>query len=256
MQQQLSFTNHQGEQLAATLHTPDPTTDYGAILGHCFTCSRHTQVLRQISEGLCTRGFFVLRFDFSGNGQSEGNFADSTYSKQISEMKSAASFLQDRGVSWLGLVGHSMGAMVALLAAAQMDSVQAVCSLAARSRIMGPADLFDAGNLQELQQTGAVSFLSRGRQLQLTEQFFADAARYDLNAIMPSLRQYVLLVHGDQDEIIPAAEAHRLQQLRPHKTELAIIERGDHMFSQDEQRQQAAELVVGWFHKLRLQQLA
>ncbi|PNV85689.1 MAG: osmotically inducible protein C, partial [Desulfobacteraceae bacterium] len=117
MQKQIQFSNHWGETLAGTFHVPTEDCRRGIILGHCFTCSRHTKILRDLSLALVEEGFKVLRFDFSGNGQSEGNFAESIYSKQISDMKVAASFMSTEGVSWFGLAGHSMGAMVALLAA-------------------------------------------------------------------------------------------------------------------------------------------
>ena len=101
MQEQIQFTNLSGEKLAGTLHSPSEDCRCGVILGHCFTCSRHTRVLRDISDGLVDAGFKVLRFDFSGNGQSEGDFSESLYSKQIAEMKTAASYMSAQKVSWM-----------------------------------------------------------------------------------------------------------------------------------------------------------
>jgi putative redox protein len=202
-----------------------------------------------VSSALVAGGFKVLRFDFSGNGQSEGNFSESSYSKQIAEMNSAASFMSAEGISWLGLAGHSMGAMVALLAAAEMDKVRAVCTLAAKATALHTTYFLKESQRQELQSTGQISFVSRGRHLELTEAFFADATKYELSNIMPSVLQPWLIVHGDQDEIIPMEDAHRLQQYRPINTKLSIIKGADHMFSQDKQRQEIAELVVKWFNK-------
>lgn len=206
-------------------------------------------MLRQISEGLVSAGFNVLRFDFSGNGQSEGEFSASSYSKQIAEMKTAASYMDARGVSWLGLAGHSMGAMVALLAAAEMNSVRALCVLAARSSGPTVTDFLGKSQLDELRLSGRVSFMSRGRSLELTQEFFDDTARYDLRDVAASLRQRVLVVHGDQDEVIPVDEAYRLQQLKPKGTQLQIISGADHMFSKEEHRQQVSELVAKWFER-------
>jgi pimeloyl-ACP methyl ester carboxylesterase len=247
MEEDIAFTNHLGESLAATLHVPNRPSQSGVILGHCFTCSRHTGVLRQICHGLAEEGFTVLRFDFSGNGQSEGNFSDSTYSKQVAEMKSAAAFLGARRISWIGLAGHSMGAMVALLAAAQMESVKAVCTLASRSSGLTLAHFLSDRQRTELEQTGRLSFASRGRSLELTKEFFADASQYDLRRVVASLHQPLLIVHGDQDEIIPVEDAHFLCQFKPQQTELAIVRGADHMFSKAEHRDQVAKQVVGWF---------
>jgi putative redox protein len=249
LQEQIQFKNNHGENLSGTLHVPTGPSHSAIILGHCFTCSRHTGVLRRISEILVDLGFYVLRFDFSGNGQSEGEFSDSTYSKQVSDIRAATSLMSSRGVSWLGLAGHSMGAMVALLAAAAMDSVKAVCALAARSSALTIRHFFSSSQLGELEQSGRVVFSSRGRSLQLTQKFFNDADRYDLPAALASLGKPLLVVHGDQDEIIPVAEAYQFKQLNPVHTKLAIIAGADHMFTQHEYRDQVARLVAQWFKR-------
>ena len=247
MQQQIEFLNHFGETLAGTFHVPAEDSRRGIILGHCFTCSRYTSILRDLSLALVEEQFKVLRFDFSGNGQSEGSFSESIYSKQISDMKVAASFIVAEGVSWVGLAGHSMGAMVALLAAAEMDNVRAVCTLASKASALHTTHFLNESQLLELQNTGRVHFVSRGRNLTVTDGFFADAAKYELSKVLPSLVQPWLIVHGDQDEIIPVQDAHRLHQYKPADTELAIIADADHMFSQDAQRREVTELVVKWF---------
>lgn len=256
MQQQIQFPNDFGENLAGTFHVPSRESRCGIILGHCFTCSRYTRILHEISLTLVDKGFKVLRFDFSGNGQSEGDFSQSFYSKQIAEMKTAASFMSAEGVSWIGLAGHSMGAVVALLAAGEMDSVKAVCTLAAKASALITTHFLSQSQIQELQQTGRVHFISRGRNLELTKNFFVDAEKYDLSSILASLPQPLLVVHGDQDEIIPVEDAYKLHQYKPVNTDLAIIPGADHMFSQDTHRRKVAELVVEWFKRLALEDIA
>jgi len=250
LQQQIQFSNLSGEKLAGTFHVPAENSRHGIILGHCFTCSRHTRVLRDLSLALLDVGFKVLRFDFSGNGQSEGNFSESFYSKQVDDIKAAASFISAQDVSWIGVAGHSMGAMVALLAASQMKNIKAICTLAAKASPLQSFHFLSQDQIQELQSTGRVNFISRGRNLELTEAFFADAAKYDLSSIMPSLPQPLMVVHGDMDEIIPVENAYRLHQYKRVNTELAIISGADHMFSQDEHRQEVAQRVSQWFKGL------
>ena len=254
LQQQIHFLNLSGEKLEGTFHVPAKNSRHGIILGHCFTCSRHTRILRDLSLALMDEGFKVLRFDFSGNGQSEGNFSESLYSKQVDDIKTAASFMSAQGVSWIGVAGHSMGAMVALLAASQMDNIKAVCTLAAKASALQSFHFLSQDQIDELQRNGRVNFISRGRNLELTEAFFADAAKYDLSAIMPSLPQPLMVVHGDMDEIIPVENAYRLHQYKSANTELAIIAGADHMFSQDEHRQEVAQRVAKWFKGLALKE--
>jgi putative redox protein len=200
---------------------------------------------------LVEEGFKVLRFDFSGNGQSEGNFSESIYSKQVGDIKTAASFMSAQGVSWIGVAGHSMGAMVALLAASEMDSIKAICTLAAKASALQSFHFLSEDQIQALRRTGRVNFISRGRTLEFTEAFFADAAKYDLSSIMTSLPQPLMVVHGDMDEIIPVENAYRLLQYKKVNTELVIIPGADHMFSQDEHRQEVAQRVAQWFKVLR-----
>ena len=251
LQQQIHFLNLSGEKLAGTFHVPAKNSRRGIILGHCFTCSRHTRILRDLSLALVEEGFKVLRFDFSGNGQSEGNFSESLYSKQVDDIKTAASFMSARGVSWIGVAGHSMGAMVALLAASQMDNIKVVCTLAAKASALQSFHFLSQDQIDELQRNGRVNFISRGRNLELTEAFFADATKYDLYSIMSSLPQPLMVVHGDMDEIIPVENAYTLHQYKSVNTELAIIPGADHMFSQDEHRQEVAQRVTQWFKRLR-----
>jgi len=223
---------------------------YGVVLGHCFTCSRHTGILRQICQDLTLAGCAALRFDFSGNGQSEGLFEQSTYSKQISEMRSAIAFLRKQGVDRIGLAGHSMGAVVALLAAAEMHDVEAVCCLAGRLTGMDPSRFLTKEQQQELQRSGRIHFTSRGRDLQLTRRFFSDTDQFDLPRIIRSLQTPLLIVHGDQDEIIPVDEAHRAYRLNSQYAKLEIIPAADHMFSSADQRRTIAAMIVQWFDKL------
>jgi len=247
METKVQFTNDAGENLVGNLHMPEQPIRYGIVLGHCFTCSRHTGILRQICQDLTAAGAGALRFDFSGNGQSEGTFAASTYSKQISEMKSACAFMGKQGVARMGLAGHSMGALIALLAATEMPAVEAVCCLAGRLTGMDPLRFLTSDQQTELQQKGRIRFASRGRELQLTSSFFADAGQFDLPQTIQSLQTPLLIIHGDQDEIVPVDEAHRARGLNPEHIKLEVIPSADHMFSNSDQRRDVAKTVVQWF---------
>jgi putative redox protein len=249
MEQPVHFFNHQGEKLTGTLHLPDKPTRYGVVFGHCFTCSRHTGILRHICTELETEAFMALRFDFSGNGQSQGSFDESTYSKQIQEMKIAADFIAEKGALRIGLAGHSMGAVIAILTAARMNAVQAVCSLSGRLSGLNATHFLSQGQRKELDDTGRVFFNSRGRSLQLSTGFFADAEQYNLPETIANLKNPLLIVHGDHDEIIPVQEAYLAQKLNRENTTLAVFPGADHMFSHRNHRQQVSKLVVDWFKK-------
>jgi len=249
VQQQVRFHNLQGENLAGTIHWPDQPNDIGIVLGHCFTCSRNTGILRQIARDAATRGITVLRFDFSGNGQSEGHFSSSTYSKQIAEMQTAVKYLTAKGVRRLGVAGHSMGALISVLTAGRSDVIQAVCAIAGRLSGVNAAHFLNQRQKATLNSTGAVTFQSRGRNLSLTDAFFSDADDFDLPEILKNLKSPLLVVHGEADEIIPVSEAYKARELKGSRVKLAIIPQADHMFSNAAHREAVSRIVVDWFEE-------
>ena len=247
MERQIHFDNHLGETLAGTLHQPDGQPLAAVVAGHCFTCSRHTGVLRRICSNLCDAGFMALRFDFSGNGQSQGNFENSTWSKQILEMEAAIALVQQHGAKWIGLAGHSLGAAIALLAAHRQPAVSAVCRVAGRVSPTRAMHFLTPPQQAMLTETGHVEFTSRGRDLILSSDFFDDAGRHDLEATTRALKVPMLVVHGDRDEIIPVSEAHLAKEANPDYVELAIVSGGDHMLASPEHQKQVARTVTEWF---------
>jgi putative redox protein len=249
MERQIRFQNHMGEDLAGTLHEPDRSPVGAVIAGHCFTCSRHTGILRHICSGLCTVGFMALRFDFSGNGQSQGRFEQSTWSKQILEMEAAVALVKNEGINWIGLAGHSLGAAIALLVAQRQPAVSALCRVAGRVSQTRPLHFLTSAQEDTLLQTGRVAFTSRGRQLALKRTFFDDAQRHDLTAATRSLKIPMLVVHGGRDDIIPVSEAHLAKAANPKWVELAIVADGDHMLARSEHQLQVARTVAGWFRR-------
>ncbi len=247
MQETVYFANSRGEKLSATLHYDAAGNAPAVILGHCFTCSRHTGILRQTAQELAASGFSALRFDFSGNGQSQGNFADASYSKYITELQSAVRFMTARGASWIGLAGHSMGAAIALLTAVSTREVHALCMLAGRVSVIKTTHFLSDRQRAELQRHGQVSFTSRGRSLTLKKHFFADAESFSIPDALQHLKIPLLVVHGENDTIIPADDARTAKRLKPEQTELMVVPGGDHMFSNPAHRQQVAAGVRRWF---------
>jgi len=249
MEKQVYFKNHLGEKLSGTLHQPEKPAGRGIIIGHCFTCSRHTRVLRQMGQDLAAARFTVLRFDFSGNGRSEGAFIDSSYSKHMAEMKTAAAYLSDAGARWIGLAGHSMGGAVALLTAAGLKTVRAVCILAGRVSGMQATHFLSREQQAQMERTGRTAFTSRGRSLELSKDFFADADNYDISQVIGSFKRPLLVIHGDRDEIVPVDEALQAHRRNRDAITLEIIAGADHLFSRETHRKRVAETVTEWFSR-------
>ncbi|BBO76370.1 alpha/beta hydrolase [Desulfosarcina widdelii] len=249
MERQIHFDNHLGETLAGTLHEPDGPPLAAVVAGHCFTCSRHTGILRRICTSLCDAGFMALRFDFSGNGQSQGSFEQSTWSKQVLEMEAAIDLVQQHGVQWIGLAGHSLGAAIALLTAHRQAAVSAVCRVAGRTSPTRAMHFLTPDQQTTLSEAGRVEFTSRGRNLSLNSDFFDDAGRHDLEATTRALKVPMLVVHGDRDEIISVSEAHLAKEANPDHVELVIVSGGDHMLALPEHQKQVSRTVTEWFFR-------
>lgn len=248
-QENFHFNNHTGELLAATLHLPNSPSEAGVVFGHCFTCSRHTRILRAAAATLAQQGIMALRFDFSGNGQSQGLFAESTFTKQIKEMQAAVAILKARGATRIGLAGHSMGASVSVLTGADTDNIKAVCAIA--GRLTGPEPERFLTNAQQTQfiQDGETTFISRGRKLRFTQSFVDDVKSFDLLTVLKQYSRPLLIIHGDQDEIIDVNAAHAAYQFNPKQIQLDVISGADHMFSQEDHKKLTVEKITRWFQE-------
>ena len=248
-EESVTFPNAAGEILAGTLHLPGNLPQAGVVLAHCFTCSRHTTILRRLAQDLTSAGIAALRFDFSGNGQSQGRFAETSYSKHIAEMVAAADFLARRNIVTRGLAGHSMGAAVALLAAGHLPELMGICTLAGRLGGLDPTAILDSRQQALLAVSGQVAFTSRGRNLQLSQAFFDDARSHDVPGAIAALPVPLLVVHGARDEVIPAGEAQKGHQINPEQVTLEIVPGADHMFSREADRITIVARVTEWFQQ-------
>ena len=243
---QVRFENHLGEKLAGTVEEPADPTGNGMVMGHCFTCSRHTRILSDISRAMADMGYVVLRFDFSGNVQSEGDFTQSTYSKQILELQCAADYIRKAGASDAILAGHSMGGTVALLTAGKRNDIDGVIALSVDAALLHPEKVLSESERTVLFEQGTVPFSSRGRNLALTKDFFNDAAGFDLCESISKISCPILLVYGGQDTMIDPDSGRRLKDARPSQTEVFKVDQADHMFSGDKDRRTVVNHLVRW----------
>lgn len=246
----LSFTNSIGEKLSGTLHRPKSdggkANGFGFVLGHCFTCSRHTRILIDLSNALTDLGFCVLRFDFSGNGQSDGRFEDSTYTKQIDEMIAAVDFMKKNEADHILVGGHSMGGMVSLFTAAQQNNAVGVISLAVGASTLHPDRLLTDIQKEQLIGSGNVFFLSRGRNLGMTQDFFDDAARYDVKEMINLIKCPVLIVLAENDTVTDSMAAKSVYSSSNQRIDLFEIKGADHMFSSAQHRNIVISHVIQW----------
>ena len=249
MEEEVKFSNKHNEQLSGYVHRPKEQGEHGIVLAHCFTCSKHQRVLRKTCDKLAAEGFLVLRFDFSGNGESEGKFEESTYSKQIEDLECAMNFMAKQGVNCIGLLGLSMGATVSVLYSAQDERISSICVLSAPADTKTLKNLFSAEDRKTIETSGKKAVNLFGRSLLITKAFLADTEKHDVDQAVKSLKRPICIVHGDNDTIVAVDNAKHLYELANDPKELHLIKGADHLFSDDKELQEVDDIVVNWFKK-------
>jgi putative redox protein len=242
----VQFKNDEGNTLAAVLDSPDDTqTRACALFAHCFTCSKDLRAVRAISKALADDGIAVLRFDFTGLGESEGDFSDSNFSSNVSDIVAAARFLTAEQGGPSILIGHSLGGAAVLRAAQQLDSVKAVATIGA------PADPEHVTHLlssteQEIEETGEAEVTLAGRSFRFKKQFLDDLRDGSIDACVKHLNKALMIFHSPVDEIVPIENAATLYRLAQHPKSFVSLDDADHLLSNTRDAKYVARVLAAW----------
>ena len=189
--ERIEFPNAQGQRLAARLDRPDGTARAYALFAHCFTCDKTAKAAVRISRALAGLGVAVLRFDFTGLGSSEGDFANSTFSSNVADLVRAANHLRDTRKAPSILIGHSLGGAAILAAAGQIPDARAVVTIAAPSDPAHVTGLFK-NRIEDIRKHGNVEVSLAGRPFHITTKFLDDIAEHGLMAHVAKDRKSVV----------------------------------------------------------------
>ncbi|AJE03977.1 bifunctional alpha/beta hydrolase/OsmC family protein [Geobacter pickeringii] len=244
--ERITFSNAQGQRLAARLELPEggPPLAY-ALFAHCFTCSKELTAAVQITRTLGSRRIAVLRFDFTGLGESEGEFAATTFSSEVSDLVAAARFLEREYQPPRLLIGHSLGGMAVLAAAAEIPSTQAIVTIAAPAR---PGQL--RGLLGEdatrIEQKGEASVNIGGRAFIIRKSLLDDLeAQHPLEALR-RLRVALLVMHSPRDRVVAIDNATAIYQAAFHPKSFISLDPADHLLSDGRDSRYAGEMIAAW----------
>ena len=249
MDESFFFKNRDNENVAAIIHNPKNSNDKGIVFLHCFTCTKHHRIVRTVSERLAAEGYTVLRFDFSGNGESEGNIEDATYTKMITEVKEAVSILKKKGIEKIGLVGHSMGAMLSLLTAYEDKRVSVVAFISGSSQGARVREIFPTDVLEKAEKIGSAETSIYNRMIKIKREFLLDVERYNVGYAVAELKRPLLIVHGTMDNIIPSYHARQLYAWAHEPKTFKLIEGADHLFKNEKHLNELKETVTTWFNQ-------
>jgi putative redox protein len=243
--ERFQFPGTDGHQLAAALDLPDAPPRAVALFAHCFTCSKDNLAARRIAAGLVARGIAVLRFDFTGLGASEGEFANATFSSNVADLVLAADHLRKTHRAPSLLIGHSLGGAAVLAAAAQIPEAKAIATIAAPSDPSHVTGLF-AEHVDAIRAQGSVEVSLAGRPFTIKREFLDDAAEHNLTAQIATLHRALLVMHAPTDTTVGIDNATRIFLAAKHPKSFVSLDGADHLLSDRRDASYAAEVIAAW----------
>ena len=228
--ERFDFPGAGGEQLAARLDRPADEPVAFALFAHCFTCGKDLIAAAEISKALTASGIAVLRFDFTGLGSSEGEFANTDFSSNVADLTAAADHLRERHEAPRLLVGHSLGGAAALAAAGSIDEVAAVATIGAPADPAHVEHLFD-GSIEEIETNAEADVMLAGRSFRVRREFLADVRAQALLPAVTELGRALAVFHAPGDELVGIDSARRIFEAARHPKSFISLDDADHLLS-------------------------
>jgi putative redox protein len=246
MQQPVRFRSSAGVDLAGVLHLPDAGSPRAfALFAHCFTCTKNVKAALNIAEALCLEGIAVLRFDFTGLGQSEGEFADTHFSSNVQDLVDAADYLKREHHAPDILVGHSLGGTAMLAAAHRIGSAVAVATIGSPADAGHVLHLLD-DDLAVIEERGEAVVTLAGREFRIRKDFVDDVRSQSVRDGIRGLRKALLVMHSPVDQIVPVEEAANIYRSALHPKSYVSLDDADHLLSRAEDSRYAGHVLAAW----------
>ncbi|MEN1783820.1 MAG: bifunctional alpha/beta hydrolase/OsmC family protein [Bacteroidota bacterium] len=244
--EKITFSNASGQPLVGRLELPADRHPHNyALFAHCFTCSKNLLAAKSISRALTAQGFGVLRFDFTGLGESEGDFADTNFSGNVADLVSAANFLATNYASPTLLVGHSLGGAAVIFAAAAIASVEAIATLGAPATPQHVKHLLSS-KLEDIESSGKAVVTLSGRDFTIKKQFLDDLEHQQLPTTLKKLRKPLLILHAPQDDTVGIQNAEELYKAAHHPKSFVSLDGADHLLTNKADAHYAGGVIAGW----------
>jgi putative redox protein len=243
--ERLEFSNSKGEKLAALMDLPLGKPNALALFAHCFTCGKDNLAAKRISERLAMSGIGVLRFDFTGLGASEGEFANTHFSSNVDDLVAAADYLRkSRGPPAI-LIGHSLGGAAVLAAADRVPDARAVATIAAPCDPAHVTGLFRE-HIDKIRSQGEVEVSLAGRPFRIKREFLDDIAEQRLTARLANLHKALLVFHSPTDDIVGIENASRIFTSAKHPKSFVSLAGADHLLSKRSDAIYVANVIAAW----------
>ena len=243
--QRVTFPGSSGDLLAARLDRPAGPVRAYALFAHCFTCSKDLFAVQRIASELALRGIAVLRFDFTGLGASEGEFANTNFSSNVDDLCRAASYLSDHHRPAEILIGHSLGGAAVLAAAGDLPAVKAVVTIAAPADAEHVLASFRAA-VPEIESAGDAQVILAGRPFTIRRQFLDDVRGQGLRAKIHDLHRPLLVLHAPTDDVVGIENAKKIFEAARHPKSFVSLDGADHLLNRREDAVFVADLIRAW----------
>ena len=243
--ERFQFTGEGGYQLAAALELPDGEPAAFALFAHCFTCGKDTLAAKRISVALAARGIAVLRFDFTGLGSSEGDFANSTFSSNVADLIHAADHLRATRKAPSILIGHSLGGAAILAAAGKIPEANAVATIAAPSDPTHVTGLFRE-HIDNIRTQGEVEVSLAGRPFRIRREFLDDIVEHELMNDVAGLHKALLVMHSPVDDTVGVDNATKIFVSAKHPKSFVSLDHADHLLTKPADALYAADVIAAW----------
>ncbi|MBA4035229.1 MAG: osmotically inducible protein C [Bradyrhizobium sp.] len=243
--ERFQFTGEGGHQLAAALDMPDGPVHAYALFAHCFTCGKDVLAAKRIATALAAKGIAVLRFDFTGLGSSEGDFANSTFSSNVTDLVRAADHLRETRGPPAILIGHSLGGAAILAAAERIPDAKAVATIAAPSDPAHVTHLFK-DRIEDIRQHGEVEVQLAGRPFRIKREFLDDVAEHSLMSRVAKLHKALLIMHSPTDDTVGIDNATNIFVAAKHPKSFVSLSGADHLLSGKRDAAYVADVIAAW----------
>lgn len=237
----VTFVGAGGAPLSATIRRPAGDVVGSVLMAHCFTCSKDLHTTTRLSKAFTDAGWITFSFDFTGLGRSEGDFAETSVSTNVGDLRRAAVAMLEQRIGPCLLLGHSLGGAAAVLAAASLKTVDAVICIATPADVDHIRHLLpsDAGERDD-----RFEVCVGGRPFSLDPAFLEDLDAHDVLSAAAALKRPVLVVEAGNDQVVGRDQTQALAAAA--NADIGIVEGADHLFTAPDHARQLAEIVVEW----------
>ena len=243
----IQFTNHSGVALSGRVEVPDEAAPRVWVLfAHCFTCTKNISAVRRISRGLVDEGLGVLSFDFTGLGESEGEFAKSSFAGQATDLLAAVEYLKESyGSGPQIMVGHSLGGTAVLYAAREVQGLEGVATIGSPADPAHVTGLFTRG-MDEIEQRGEAEVSIGGRPFLINKEFVDDLKAHPPTEWMGKLDTRLIIFHSPVDTVVDISNARKIFEAADHPKSFISLDQADHLLSNAADARHVARVLAAW----------